>query len=341
MNVSNDFKKAYIDDTTTLINEMDLLLKKCNSKGYLDRESVDALFRIFHTIKASAAAMDDRKTVDVSYKIENVVSYLRKHGPDALPASDVLELMFNSEYFFRNQLIALKQTTLEHEAKNFEGMLTTFIEDKSIDPHEPTVAMVPFETFMPVCQNIVDMMSDDLGKKVELKFAGDSLYIDRQIISRLSPPIIQIVRNAMDHGIETPEERVQRGKPETGVITITYGLEDDTLFITIYNDGRTLDLKKILRKADSLHMLKKPRNQYKPEEVANLIMERGFTTKDKPGKHSGRGVGMDVLKATMSDLGGKVLVNTGVTDGFSMTLTIPVDERKQIAAIMEKIDDKK
>lgn len=340
MQVGNELTMAYIEDTTTLIEEMDILLKKRNSIGTLDRESVDALFRVFHTIKASATAMDDRKTVDVSFKIENVVSYLRKHGPDALPAEDVIELMFNSEYFFRNRLKALKQNVIDKQSTEFENMLEEFIEDRDIEQNVPISTMVPVTAFMPICQNIVDSMSEDLGKKAEIIFDGDKVYIDRHIITRISAPIIQLVRNAMDHGIETPEERLKLGKPETGVITITYGLENGVLFITVFNDGRTLDLKHILRRADALNMLTKPRDQYKPQEVANLIMERGFTMKDKPGKYSGRGVGMDVLKATAQDMGGTILVNSGETSGFSITLAIPSDEKAQVAAIKENIKRK-
>ena len=326
MKVSKELVTAYVEDTSTLINEMDELLKKRNSMGSLDRESIDVLFRTFHTIKASASAMDDQKTVDVSYKIENVVSYLRKHGPDSLPANEVIELMFNSEYYYRTRLNSYMQEIAEDEdTSKFEGLLADFMDEKEIEKQAPTSNMVPFHDFLPICQNIIDIMSEDLGKKVELKFDGKEILIQRQYISRLSSPIIQLVRNAMDHGIETPEERLKLGKPETGVITVTYGLENDLLFITVFNDGRTLNLKEILRKADSLHMLKKPRREYKAQEIANFIMERGFTTKDSLGKYSGRGVGMDVIKSTVNDLGGTVLVNSGETSGFSITMAIPAD----------------
>lgn len=326
MQVSNELIKAYIDDTTTLIDEMDVLLKKRNSFGSLDRESVDILFRIFHTIKASASAMDDKKTIDVSYKVENVVSYLRKHGPDSLDAGEVIELMFNAEYYYRNRLKSYRQEiAFNEDTSKFEGMLTDFMDDKDIGNQVPTTLMVPFSDFRSICQNIIDGMSEDLGKKVELKFDGEDILIHRQFVTRLSPPIIQLVRNAMDHGIETPEERIKLGKPETGVITVTYGLEDDVLFITIFNDGKTLNLKQILRKADALHMLKKPRREYKAQEIANLIMERGFTTKDSLEKYSGRGVGMDVIKSTAQDMGGHVLVNSGEKSGFSITITVPAD----------------
>lgn len=327
MKVSKELVKAYVEDTTTLIKEMDKLLKKRNSIGSLDEASIDVLFRTFHTIKASASAMDDKKTVDVSYKIENVVSYLRKHGPDSLPAKDVIDLMFNSEYYYRTRLNSYMQEIAEDEGTSkFEGMLSTFMDEKSIEKQLPTSTMVPFHDFLPMCQNIIDSMSEDLHKKVELKFDGEDILIHRQYVSRLSSSIIQLVRNAVDHGIETPEERIRLGKPETGIITITYGIEDDLLFITIFNDGRTLNLKEILRKADNLHMLKKPRREYKAQEIANFIMERGFTTKDSLGKYSGRGVGMDIIKATVKDMGGTVIVNSGVESGFSITMTIPAEE---------------
>lgn len=335
--MNNEFIKAYVDDTSTLINEMDGILKKRNSVGTLDKESVDALFRIFHTIKASAIVLNDNKTVDVSYKMENVVSYLRKHGADSLPAESVINLMFRSEYFFRTRLNILTKDKTDSSTSEFEGELNSLVDEIDFKEASPTSQMMPFSAFKLPFENIVEEMSEDLGKKAKLVFEGDTLYVDRHILTRLSGPLTQIIRNAMDHGIESPERRIERGKPETGIITVTYGIEKGVMFITIFNDGETLNLKNVLRHADNLHMLKKPREQYKPYEVATLIMERGFTTKDKPNKYSGRGVGMDIIKSTAKDMGGSVIINTGVTDGFSITLTFPIDEESQIAEIKKQI----
>lgn len=90
MQLSGELFKAYVEDTTVLLNEMDAILKKRNSIGSLDSESADALFRIFHTIKASAVVLDDSKTVDVAYKMENIMSYLRKHGVNSLACARTL-----------------------------------------------------------------------------------------------------------------------------------------------------------------------------------------------------------------------------------------------------------
>ena len=85
MRISNELYKAYVEDTTALMNETDRILKRLNSIVSLDSDSVDALFRIFHTIKASAAVIEDTKAVDIAYKVENIMSYLRKHGADSRP----------------------------------------------------------------------------------------------------------------------------------------------------------------------------------------------------------------------------------------------------------------
>lgn len=336
MQINNELIQAYVDDTTTLINEMDGILKKRNSVGTLDSESVDALFRIFHTIKASAIVLNDNKTVDVSYKMENVMSYLRKHGADSLSAESVINLMFRSEYFFRSRLNLLTKDSTENSTSEFEGDLNTLVNEIDFKEAAPITQMMPFDAFKLPFENIVKEMSEDLGKKVKIDFVGSTLYVDRHILTRLSGPLTQIIRNAMDHGIEIPEIRIKKGKPEVGIITVTYGIEDNLMFITIFNDGETLNLKNILRHADNLHMLTKPREQYKPHEVATLIMERGFTTKDRPNKYSGRGVGMDVIKSTAKDMGGSIIINTGVTDGFSITLTFPIDEKSQIAEIKKQ-----
>ncbi|MBQ0136325.1 MAG: hypothetical protein KBS43_06285 [Oscillospiraceae bacterium] len=337
MQLSSDLFKAYIEDATVLLNEMDLILKKRNSMGRLDSESVDALFRIFHTIKASAVVLDDAKTADVAYKLENIMSYLRKHGVNSLPSKKVLSILFDSEYFLRAQLGSVAASKVPSKEAKIFGELREFAEEIDFADDSPIELMVSFDAFRPILENVTKEMCEELDKEVALTFDGDNLYIDRTLVTRLAGPLTQIVRNAVDHGIESPDEREKLGKPRCGTISINYGLEDNILFITISNDGEKLHLKKILRKADSLNILKKPRDQYSPNEIAALIMERGFTTKEHVGKWSGRGVGMDIVKSTAQDLGGNLLISSGETQGFSITLTFPVDEQSQRASIKERI----
>ena len=327
MRISNELYKAYVEDTTALMNETDRILKRRNSIGSLDSDSVDALFRIFHTIKASAAVIEDTKAVDIAYKVENIMSYLRKHGADSLPAAKVFSVLFDTEYFFRSNLGSFAAEHHLNDDSEFNDTLSSLVDEIDFSENSPTEAMVAFEELRPVLENVVSDMCKEFGKEAVLEFHGKELLLERSFFSRLSGPLTQIVRNAVDHGIETPDERERLGKPREGHITVNYGLENGVLFITVFNDGEKLHLKQILRKADELHILKKPRDQYKPDEIAALIMERGFTTTQHVGKWSGRGVGMDIIKSTVKDLGGKVMVSSGETSGFSMTLSFPVDEK--------------
>ena len=330
MVLSEELFNAYIADTTILLEEMDLILKRQNSIGTLDKSSVDALFRIFHTIKASAAVLEDGKIVDVAFKMENIIGYLRRHGISSLPAPQLFSLFFESEYYFRSEL-----GSLSHSTSDFLDQLDDF--SSSLNLPSDDALMLSFESLRPLFLHVIEEMSAELGKEARLEFEGDKIYVDRQLLTRISTPLTQIIRNAMDHGIETPEERVAMGKDACGVICITYGLENNIMFITISNDGKTLSLKEILRRADALNILKKPRDAYKPSEIPYLIMERGFTTKEIPTKYSGRGVGMDIIKVAAEDLGGTVLINAGDEAGFSMTFAFPIDDNSQRAAIRNSI----
>lgn len=330
MVLSEELFNAYIADTTILLEEMDLILKRQNSIGTLDESSVNALFRIFHTIKASAAVLDDGKIVDVAFKMENIIGYLRRHGIASLPAPPLFSLFFESEYYFRSEL-----GSLSHSTSEFLDELDSF--SSSLDLPTADSMMLSFESLRPLFQHVIDEMSAELGKEARLEFEGDRIYVERQVMTRLTTPLTQMIRNAMDHGIEMPKDRIAMGKDACGVICVTYGLEDNIMFVTVSNDGKTLSLKEILRRADSLNILKKPRDAYKPSEIPYLIMERGFTTKEIPTKYSGRGVGMDIIKVTAEDMGGTVLINSGDGSGFSMTFAFPTDDSSQRAAIRKSI----
>lgn len=332
MNISNKLIAAYINDTELLIKEMDELLKRRNSYGCLDEQSVNELFRIFHTVKASANAIEDSRTAEVSCDIENVIAYLRKYGPSSLPSEDVMNLLFKSEYYFRTRINSYRHRLRENDdADEFEGLLKNFMSSRHIDAAERENEAVPFSDIFPMCRNIVETMSQELSKEAVLKTAGAEILINGRYILRLSAAIVHLIRNAMDHGIESPQERTKAGKPSCGVVTITYGLEQELFFVTVFNDGKKLNLKEILRKAARLHMLKKPRSEYRVEEIANLILQNGFTTKDKIGKYSGRGVGMDVIKSTAKDLGGTVFINSGESYGFSATIAFPAEDKAWLA----------
>lgn len=332
---NTDFLKAYLDDTTSLINEYDQLLKKRNSIGCLDMQSVDALFRIMHTIKASSSMLEIDRIVAVSQDVENILSYLKKYGNGCLPHAKVLDLLFKTEYFLRSQLRNVKYQITDDNDRSFEKELSIFMKSNIPDENVPKVynpnKTLQIKKLFDIMEIAIKDMSKKLDKKVSFASSGEDLVATREIIDGLTVPVLHLVRNAMDHGIETQQERIEKGKPEQGVITLTAGCEDGVFFVSVSNDGRGLDLDNILDQAESKNMLKKPREEYTPQEIANFILRRGFSTKGDVTEYSGRGIGMDIVKSSVQKMGGAVLISGVESEGLSVTLAIPID--------MDKPDD--
>jgi len=153
---------------------------------------------------------------------------------------------------------------------------------------------------------------------------GEDTDIDKAIIDSIADPIMHLVRNAMDHGIETPEERRKAGKPEKGTITLSAQNTGGEILITISDDGRGLDPQKLLEKAKKNGILTKPASEYTEKEAYMLLFTPGFSTKEEVTEYSGRGVGMDVVKKNVEKVGGTVQVESKLGYGMSVILKIPL-----------------
>ncbi|MEG2015665.1 MAG: ATP-binding protein [Oscillospiraceae bacterium] len=318
--------KAYLNDANSLINEYDQLLKKRNSIGSIDTQSVDALFRIMHTIKASSSILKIERIVAVSQDVENILAYLKKYGNGCLPHAKVLDLLFKTEYFLRSQLRNVKFQISDDTDRSFEKELTLFMRNIPVDsvqaPYDPNKT-VYIKKLFDIAEATIKEMSTKLNKKVVFASSGENLMATRKILDGLTVPVLHLVRNAMDHGIENPQERLSKGKPESGVITLTAGCEEDVFFVTVSNDGRRIDCENILDRAEAKNILKKPREEYSSEDAANFILMRGFSTKDEVTEYSGRGIGMDIVKSSVEKLGGAILISGVDSEGLSITLAIP------------------
>jgi two-component system chemotaxis sensor kinase CheA len=173
---------------------------------------------------------------------------------------------------------------------------------------------------------LVRDLSTELGKKVRLNIQGDNIEIDKNIFDKLSDPIIHILRNSLDHGIEKPEERILLGKPEEGTINLTAGLSSTELLVEISDDGQGLDIEKIKAKAVKRGLLIPEKALYlSDQEAVNLIFSPGFSTSDQVNTISGRGVGMDIVKITIEEtLKGNVSLSTQKNRGLKIRLAIPL-----------------
>ncbi|MBF7071454.1 chemotaxis protein CheA [Aliarcobacter butzleri] len=188
-----------------------------------------------------------------------------------------------------------------------------------------SIRMVPMDSIYSKFPKVVRDISKKLNKKVEFKHYGDNVEIDKAMIEGLTDPLMHIIRNSLDHGIEMPEDRVALGKSETGSISISAEQANGQMIITIQDDGKGIDSEKVAQKA--LEKGQIDENQYNAmtnNEKALLIFGAGISTADKITDISGRGVGMDVVKTNIHKLGGVINLDTEIGKGTTITIMLPL-----------------
>ena len=168
-------------------------------------------------------------------------------------------------------------------------------------------------------------VAEKLGKRVEVEILGAELELDRSILDRLGEPLLHLVRNAVDHGLETPENRIAAGKPEIGRIRIEARRHKDSIEIDVSDDGKGLDLASVCRRAIEAGLIHPDLADDLPvEELAAFVFHPGLSTAQTVSEVSGRGVGMGAVKATVESLGGGVELRTQAGQGTTATLVVPI-----------------
>ena len=187
-----------------------------------------------------------------------------------------------------------------------------------------SIRMIPLSATLQRINRIVRDMSRKLSKEVRLEITGEETEVDKNIIERISDPLMHLVRNSVDHGIEPAEERKKKGKPEAGTITIEAKNAGGDVLIIVKDDGRGLDKEKILKKARANGLINKPETELTDKEIYSYIFLPGFSTTEEITEFSGRGVGMDVVAKNIADVGGTVSVDSTPDEGTTITLRIPL-----------------
>jgi len=187
-----------------------------------------------------------------------------------------------------------------------------------------SIRMVPISGVFQRMRRIVRDMSKKLDKDVELVLVGEDTEVDKSIIDNIGDPIMHVVRNAMDHGIETKEERAQTDKSPKGTITLSAQNTGGEILISIQDDGNGIDKAAVLRKAKQQGMLKKNEKDYSTREIYNFLLMPGFSTNDVVTEYSGRGVGMDVVKKNVEKIGGDVNLTSEEGKGTKVLFKIPL-----------------
>jgi two-component system, chemotaxis family, sensor kinase CheA len=170
---------------------------------------------------------------------------------------------------------------------------------------------------------LVRELSMKTGKKVRLEMTGESTEVDRTIVERLADPLTHIIRNSADHGIESPEDRLAAGKSEEGTIHLSAAQRGGRIVIEIKDDGAGINTERVLRKAKEKNLVDQDVS-LTDDEICNLIFLPGFSTADTISDISGRGVGMDVVRRNIQDLGGRVTLKSERGKGMTITLALPL-----------------
>lgn len=187
------------------------------------------------------------------------------------------------------------------------------------------VRMLPIEQLFNRFPRLIRDLSQALGKKVELVLDGKETELDRTLIEEIGDPLIHLIRNAVDHGLELPEERIQAGKSEEGTLRLSAIHEDNQVVITVEDDGAGIDAKKLLAKAvDNQLMTPAEAEQYSVREAVQLIFHPGLSTASEVSDISGRGVGMDIVRAGIERINGMIEVETEVGKGTRFKIRLPL-----------------
>ena len=181
----------------------------------------------------------------------------------------------------------------------------------------------PMKTVFSRVPRIIRELESETGKRVRLDIEGEMTEVDKTVVERIGEPLTHLIRNAVDHGLETTEQRIAAGKPETGVVTLSAAHHSGRIVITVADDGRGIDRTRVRAKAVERGIIL-PDAVLSDEEVDNLIFAPGFSTAATVSNISGRGVGMDVVRKNVQALGGRIGIHSKFGSGSSFSLSLPL-----------------
>ncbi|WP_312811735.1 chemotaxis protein CheA [Sedimentibacter sp.] len=318
---------VYVNDKESLNAAVRVVREALNVKNYTVIEYTD---EHEHAKEENTELKADSGFVaEINKEIKNTKVDTSKHSKQSLITVNLTKLdkLVNivGELVIAESMVSsdneIKKLNLDSFTKSTRQMrkLTDELQDIVM-----SLRMVPVSGIFQKMKRIVRDMGKELNKEVELVLIGEDTEIDKTIVDGISDPIMHLVRNAMDHGIESEDERIKLGKSRKGMIRLSASNTGGEIHITVEDDGKGFDYKKILAKAKAKDMLTKPEGEYTPKEIFQFIMQPGFSTNEAVTEYSGRGVGMDVVKSNVEKVGGTVVLDSKEGFGTIVTFKIPL-----------------
>lgn len=225
------------------------------------------------------------------------------------------------------QLVSDKQETAGDAKITVEQLNAIFSQltrvSKDIQENTMSLRMLPVGDVFRRFDRLVRELSVSENKKIQLVMSGEETELDKGVLEKITDPLVHLIRNSIDHGIEAPKERLLKGKTETAIIHLTAYQLGNSVYIDVEDDGRGLNKEKILEKAVSRGIIN-GNKELTDEEIYNLIFLPGFSTADRVTDVSGRGVGMDVVKRNIESLNGSVFIRTRHDAGTTISIKLPL-----------------
>ena len=256
---------------------------------------------------------------------------------------DVLMNLVSELIIAKNGLVSINNSSEDAVAvgrQNFNEQIE-YLERVTTSLHESVmnVRMVPIETVVNRFPRMIRDLSKKLGKKMELYMTGEETELDRTVIDEIGDPLMHLLRNSADHGLETAEVRAQRGKPEVGTIFLNAYQDGNNVVIEVGDDGNGIDVEKVRKKAiEKGTITAEQAEAMTDKDIVDLLFRPSFSTAEKISDVSGRGVGLDVVKSKIEALGGDVEVKTKLGEGSTFIVRLPLT-LAIIQALMVKLGD--
>jgi two-component system, chemotaxis family, sensor kinase CheA len=332
-----DFSRISIECLENLVDENTPPTKKLGEilveNGKLDRESLDHILKSQKRIGEILLAEKLVSPADIKVALEEQ-KQMQKVQKTKSSVMDMSTIRVKSEKL--DQLMSLVGELVTVHARIFQTSriianndeLLSIVEQfgrltDELRTNTMSIRMVPIGSTFSSFKRLVRDLSAELGKNIELETDGGETELDKTVIEKLNDPLIHIIRNSLDHGIEKPEVRAERGKPLNGVIKLSASQNGASVYISIEDDGNGLDKEAILKKAIAKGLVQ-PDDVLTDQEIYHIIFLPGFSTKEKVTSVSGRGVGMDVVNRQMELINGAISIESKEKQFTKITLKIPL-----------------
>ncbi|MEX0605747.1 MAG: Hpt domain-containing protein [Marinobacter sp.] len=300
------------------------------TRGRLEQQNSD----FSHTLDEMAATIErlreQLRRMDIETETQILFRAEKEHGPDYGDDFDPLEMDRYSSIQQLSRALSESSSDLtdlrETMADRVRDTETLLVQQSRINTELQEglmkTRMIPFASMVPRLRRIVRQISGELGKKVEFDVRNAEGEMDRNILERMIAPLEHMLRNALDHGIEKPADRIKSGKAETGEVTLSLAREGGEVVLRMVDDGAGIPTHVIREKAIRQGMLRKD-EELSDREILQFILQPGFSTAQAVTQISGRGVGMDVVASEIKQLGGSLDILSAVGQGTTFTVRLP------------------